>query len=117
MANELTYKQALVIALIPAIISAASAYFAQRAESSAGNLELIQSIKQARLTERDLIQHEATKINQLAYLIPVADNRAWSNYLKCRQADVSRFDCAKKQKQVIPTVTPKIIAEVLQGGY
>ena len=87
------------------------------AESSAVNFGLIQSIKQARLTERDLIQHEATNLNSLAYLIPVADNRAWSNYLNCRQGNESRYECVKKQKQIIPAVTPEIIAGTLRGGY
>ena len=80
-------------------------------------MNLAQAITQARVTERDLIQHEATNLQKLAYLIPVADNRAWGNYFSCRKNDGNRFGCAKNQKQIIPKLTPEIVSQELIGGY
>ena len=124
MSRELTFKQAVLLAIIPAAISGLSAYFAQNAESSAtkaeqssSKIELMQAIRQARLTERDLINHDAIKREKIAYLIPVADNRAWGNYFNCRKGGGSRYDCAKNQKQIIPELTPEIVSKELEGGY
>jgi len=124
MAMELTFKQAVILAVIPAAISGLSAYFAQSAEHSAvkaeqstSKIELMQAIKQARLTERDLINHDAIKQGEIAYLIPVADNRSWGSYYNCRKGDGSRYVCAKNQKQIIPELTPEIVSKKLEGGY
>ena len=117
MSKEFTFKQAVFIAVIPALISAASVFYARQADNSASNVELMQSITQARITERDLIQHEATKKGMIAYLVPVSDNRAWANYYLCRTQNQSRFECAQNQKQIIPKTTPEIISKRLVSGY
>jgi len=77
----------------------------------------MQAIQQARLTERDLINHDATKQGEIAYLIPVADNRSWGSYYSCRKGNGSRYICAKNQKQIIPELTPEIVSKKLEGGY
>lgn len=117
MAHDLNFKQMLLIAAVPSVVSAASAFYASEANISATKIESRQAITQSRVTERDLILHEAGEIGAPAYSIPVADNRAWSNYYNCRTLGGSRFDCSKDQKRVIPEVTPKIISEPLDDGY
>ena len=115
--SELTFKQAALVAAVPALISLASTYYASQAERVASSVKETESIIRARITERDLILNEAGVLGQTAYSIPVADNRAWSNYFLCRREGGSRFDCSKNQKQVIPKQTPEIIAKSLIGGY
>jgi hypothetical protein len=114
---ELTFSQAALVAAVPALISMASTYYAIQAEQVASTVKETETIKRARLTERDLIIHAAGELGLPAYSIPIADNRAWSNYYFCRTEGETRFNCSRKQKQVIPSETPKIIAKALEGGY
>ena len=124
MSKELTFKQAVMVSILPAAISALSAYYAQdagssakKAEESAAKVELMQAVTRSRVTERDLINNEGIERKEIAYLIPVADNRAWAGYLHCRKKQGSRFDCAKDEKRIIPKDTPEIISTPLDGGY
>ena len=113
---ELTFKQAIIVASIPSLLSLTSSYYSHSVENN-------QAIIQARLTERDLISQEATDIYNStkeptsSYQIPVADNRAWINYFACRKDGTSRYVCAEKQKEIAPKLTPEIIIKPVNFGY
>ena len=111
----LTFKQAIIVASVPTLLSLSAAYFSQQVKSN-------QAVVQARMTERDLIQEEAldkTRSGTLtyAYPIPVADNRAWGNYFDCREKKTSRLECAAQQKDVAPKLTPPIVKKAVNFGF
>lgn len=112
----MNFKQALIIAAVPSLISLTAAYYSQQ-------VDLRQSVIQARMAERQWIQQEALDISKstgiitYAYLIPSSDNRAWGNYYDCRQNNKSRFGCAKEQKAILPKLTPPIIKTAVDFGY
>jgi len=112
---DLSFKQAVIVAAIPALLSMSATYYSHKVESN-------QVVVQARMTERDLIQGEALELTRngtltYAYAIPVADNRAWGNYYDCREKRISRLECAAQQKNVAPKITPPIIKNVVNFGY
>ncbi len=108
--SELTFSQAIIVAAVPTIVAFGAAYFSKDISDN-------QNIYQARMTERDLIQKEATDKNELAYLVPIADNRAWANYYDCRQKNKTRFKCAGEQVPLIPDYTSEIVKNPISGGY
>lgn len=112
---ELTFNQALIVAAIPTLLSMSSAYFSHKVESN-------ESIIQARLTERDLINAEAIEITKsgtvtYAFPVPIGDNRAWENYYSCRTLSRSRLECAEAQRSIIPSLTPLVVTERVDFGH
>ncbi len=108
--SELTFSQAVIVAAVPTIIALGSGYLSNEVSKN-------QIIYQARMSERDLINQEGIVLNNIAYLIPVADNRAWANYFNCRKDKTSRFECASRQIKLIPEYTMDIVKEPLDEGY
>ena len=82
-----------------------------------------QAVVQARITERDLAYQEAlevtTKDNPVfAYMIPIANNTAWSNYYECRVNDKdSRLNCVNKQKGQKMNLTPELVKNYVNFGF
>ena len=113
---DLTFKQAIVIAAIPSLIGIAATYYSKEVSDK-------QAVIQARMTERDLTNREALEITTkgkpiYAYMIPVANNTAWSNYYACRiDNKESRLSCAEKQKGQKLDLTPDIVKKHVDFGF